>query len=152
MSTSVSQRRGPELGIALLAGAVLCLLVAVAAARIAGYQPPEPEAGAITASRELVFIDLGEGRVAVTDHASGHTLMTLAPGEGSFIRGVLRSMARERRSLELGSQLPFLLSQHEDGHLRIEDLGTGRVIDLQAFGPSNEGAFAALLPVSVAQR
>jgi putative photosynthetic complex assembly protein len=135
-----------------LALAVLCLLVAVAGLRLGGYRPAEPAPGPVVSSRQLVVEDLGEGRVALREHPGGRPLLLLAAGEGSFIRGVLRGLARERRSLGLGTEAPFQLSRHRDGHLRLEDPATGQRIDLQAFGPSNEGAFAPLLEDALAQR
>jgi putative photosynthetic complex assembly protein len=52
---------------------------------------------------------------------------------------------RERRSHGLGMEHPFRIARYPDGRLVLEDLATDRVIDLQAFGPTNAGAFARLL-------
>jgi putative photosynthetic complex assembly protein len=135
-----------------LALALLCLLLTVGGMRLAGYQPEAPTPGPIVASRDLLVQDLGAGSVQVRDYTSGRPLLHLAPGEGSFIRGVLRGLARERRSHELGAQIPFRLSRHSDGHLRLTDPATGTQIDLQAFGTRNEAAFAPLLGSELVQR
>ena len=66
-------------------------------------------------------------------------------GEGGFLRGALRVMARERRMRGLGGEAPFELVGRADGRLTLLDPATGQRIDLEAFGPTNAGAFAALL-------
>jgi putative photosynthetic complex assembly protein len=134
-----------QVGILTLAGIVVATVVTVATARMSGYQPPAPEASPVVASRELAFRDDGDGSVLVYDWRSGEQLADLAPGEGSFVRGVMRSLTRERRSREAGSDAPFQISRHQDGSLVLEDPATGERIELQAFGPTNAGAFATLL-------
>lgn len=134
-----------QVGVLTLAGIVVTTVVTVATARMSGYQPPAPEVSAVVASRELAFHDDGAGSVLVYDWQSGEKLAVLAPGEGSFVRGVMRSLTRERRSREEGSDIPFQITRHRDGSLVLEDPATGERIELQAFGPANAGAFAALL-------
>ena len=93
----------------------------------------------------LVLLCGVAGVVYIWD-ASGDTMIgSIAPGTENFIRGVLRSFARDRRSRSLDSLTPFRLARHGDGRLTVEDLATGRQIDLQAFGPTNFGAFQRLL-------
>jgi len=132
-------------GILALWGAVLCVLAAVIAARLGGYEPPEPVASPVLSSRDVQFEDVAAGSVNVYESESGRLLARLAPGDGSFIRGVLRALARERRGWEIGSSVPFRISRHSDGSLTLEDESTGRTIDLYAFGPTNADAFARLL-------
>jgi len=45
--------------------------------------------------------------------------------------------------------VPFHLALHVDGRLTLEDPVTARTIELEAFGPTNSGAFARLLPAVV---
>ncbi len=135
----------PETGIGLLVAVALAVLVAVALARLSGYQPPAPELAAVVESRDLVFRDLGGGSVRVVDADTGAEVIHFGAAEENFIRGVLRSFARERRARGIGSAAPFRLTRHEDGRLAFQDLSTGRRVDLQAFGPTNFGAFARLL-------
>lgn len=134
--------RGALLG---LGGLVLFTVLLVAAARIAGFDPGASERAPVTMSRELGFEDLDGGRVRIYEWQSGTLILTLEPGTENFIRGVMRGLARERRSTMAGLETPFLLAQHSDGALTIEDRATGRVIELGAFGPTNAAAFARLL-------
>jgi putative photosynthetic complex assembly protein len=73
---------------------------------------------------------------------------TLAPGTENFIRGVLRGLVRERRSLELGDESPFRLMNIGNGQLVLQDLATKRQINLNAFGQTNASSFAQLFDAS----
>jgi putative photosynthetic complex assembly protein len=128
------------------AGALVVIaLVAVAVVRLTGWgAEPEPLAP-IVAARELRFEDRPEGGVAVHDARDGRQLEILAAGGDGFVRGALRSLARERRGYGIGGEPPVRLSAHADGKLLLEDLATGRRIDLAAFGPTNAAAFARFL-------
>jgi putative photosynthetic complex assembly protein len=128
-----------------LAGLVVFSLLAVIVAQAFGYKAGEIPPGQVVEQRDLRFSDGDAGRVYVWDAGQDVLMGSLEPGQENFIRGVLRSFARERRSLGIGDQEPFRLARHADGRLTIEDTSTGRLIDLQAFGPTNSGAFARLL-------
>jgi hypothetical protein len=70
----------------------------------------------------------------------------LPASEQGFVRGVLRGLARERRLKDVGPDAPFRLEQWSDNGLTLTDLGTGRQIELGAFGSTNRAAFAVMLP------
>ena len=135
-------------GIFIVAIAIMVTVAAVAGARMNGYQPGTPDNGTVVATCQLGFVDEMSGVVVVYDWDSGATLEELAPGEGSFVRGVLRSLVRERRSRGVDSDEPFRITRFSNGSLTLQDTLTGRRIELQAFGPTNAGAFARLLDAS----
>jgi putative photosynthetic complex assembly protein len=58
----------------------------------------------------------------------------------------LRGFARDRRAAQLTSADAFILARRADGRLTIEDTSTGRIVDLDGFGPTNRDAFLKLLP------
>jgi putative photosynthetic complex assembly protein len=124
---------------------VAVTLVAVAAVRLTGAGPEPAPLTDTVAARELRFEDRPEGGVAVYDARDGALVEVLAPGGDGFVRGALRSLARERRGYGIGGEPPVRLSAHADGRLVLEDLATGRRIDLAAFGPTNGAAFARFL-------
>ncbi len=137
---------------ALIAAGILILftLAIVAWFRLAGHDPtaqvPDPNFGSQV--RELRFVDGAEGTVTVYEVRAGaadQNVHVIQPGEGGFIRGVLRSLARSRRASGISREYPFLLIQDANGSLLLEDPRTDQRIDLQAFGPSNIEAFRALL-------
>ncbi|HPB76430.1 MAG TPA: photosynthetic complex assembly protein PuhC [Chromatiaceae bacterium] len=134
--------RGALIGAAALIG---FSLLAVTLARFAGLGPVTEPMAPVVQSRELRFADRADGAVLVYDRQGDEVVDLVPPGSGGFVRGVLRALARERRLQGDGASTPFRLSRLADGRLTLEDLATGRVIDLKAFGHTNEGAFAQLL-------
>ncbi|MCC5885157.1 MAG: hypothetical protein JJT88_01855 [Gammaproteobacteria bacterium] len=96
-------------------------------------------------SRELLFLDRSDGAVVILDYPGGETVDVLSPGTHGFVRGVMRGMARERRSKKVGTEPPYRLSSWSDGRLTLDDPSTGRWVELVAFGPDNFQAFAQLL-------
>lgn len=134
--------RGPLLG---AWGLVAITLVAVAVVRLTGTGPAPAPLDEPVATRELRFEDRPGGGVAVYDARDGTFIDMLAAGGDGFVRGALRSLARERRGHGIGGEPPVRLSAHADGRLMLEDPATGRRIDLAAFGPTNSAAFARFL-------
>ncbi len=102
-------------------------------------------------SRDLRFVDLGAGKVGIYDWPAGGQIATLPPGEENFIRGVLRGLARERRGIGVGDDIPFRVTRLGDGRMTLKDLATGRILLLDAFGPSNSGSFKSLIVAGNAQ-
>jgi putative photosynthetic complex assembly protein len=133
----------------VLIGAALLIVATITAAlamRVIGIDRFPPTA-AVLAERELRFTDRADGAITVTNAADGTVIDILAPGSNAFIRGTLRGLARQRRSEDVGKELPFRLTAYADGRLTLDDPGTGRRIDLEAFGPTNVQAFARFLPI-----
>lgn len=105
--------------------------------------PIDPEV--VKASVQLSFTDVGNGDVIASDAQTGAEIARLAPGEGGFVRVTMRGFAAERKRRGMSNAEPFLLARLADGDLILDDGETGRRMLLNAFGPSNEGAFAMLL-------
>jgi len=97
------------------------------------------------AERLLRFEDQPDGTVRVTDVRSGAVAAVIGREGSGFIRGVLRGLARERRQHGHGAATPFRLTAWANGALSIADPATGRIIELDGFGPTNRAAFARLL-------
>lgn len=133
---------------ALLAAAALLVvtIAAVATVRLSGVDVRAPDAAAV-ATRALTFADLPDGSVAVVDARDGRTI-DIVTGESGFFRGTLRGLARDRKRAGFGPELPFDLVARADGRLTLIDPATGRMIDLESFGPVNAAVFARLLPTS----
>lgn len=105
------------------------------------------------ASRNLRFLDRADGAVVIQDVSDNSVASVIQPGQKTgFIRGVMRGLARERRSRGIGDAPPFNLTLWRDGELSLTDSATGRSIELTAFGSTNRAAFAALLPGGRAEK
>lgn len=123
-------------------------LISVGLVRITG-NGPDQLAAAVTSERLLRFEDSKDGGVSVFDGSTGQLLTTLT-GEQGFLRGAVRALARERKSRQLGSELPFQLIARTDGRLTLFDPSTGHRVDLESFGPSNAGVFLPFLTMQAA--
>ena len=128
--------------LALAAMALAWALVAVNTEIDPG--PPEKPAVRIVASVSLDFSDTDTGGVIVTDAKSGSEIRRYDMGEGSFVRGVLRTLVRERASRDIAGQPSFELEMTSDGGLMLVDNDTGYWIALEAFGPDNYREFRAM--------
>ena len=128
---------------------LLLLLLAVGGLRLSGFNPSVAPGG-VVAERSLRFTGTPSGSVLVTDVHSGQQLAEMS-GEQGFLRGILRSLARERRAQGVGAAPPYRLSRHTDGRLLITDTDTGLFLDLTSFGPDNAAVFARWLPQGAPQ-
>lgn len=130
-------------------GVALALALAAAAA-YAGRQATltagaVPETDTPVALLEVVFHETPEGTVEVRRGDGGEVLHRLPPGEGGFMRGVLRPLRRERMRAGVSDDTPYRLARWPDGRLTLSDPGAGLVLELAAYGESSVAAFAALL-------
>lgn len=97
--------------------------------------------------RHLLFTDIGNGTLEVKNAGTSVVIAKLPSGTGSFVRGTLRALNRERRSLDRTQQLsPFKLRQSERG-LVLEDPATGTSLHLNAYGQSNVAQFRRFLEI-----
>ena len=116
-----------------------------------GHQgPPQKPDVPIVARASLTVID-GEGGAVVIQHLeSMEPLATYAAGEGSFVRGVIRTLVRERVSRSIESEPIFVLELTAAGGLILLDELTGYWIAIEAFGPDNYREFRALFDLAQA--
>lgn len=126
-------------------GLVLCAIVFLVFWHVAQPRPAIQPEGEALVTRDLRFEDQADGGIRITDAVTGLSMGAIAPGEGAFVRGALRGLVRDRRAEQIGPQIPFRLSMRSNNALLLEDLATGRWIDLRAFGTTNTGAFLELL-------
>jgi len=96
---------------------------------------------------QLRFEDRQDGSIAVIDYKTGKQIESVQ-GEAGFVRGTLRGLAQERIRRGLDSGPPFELIYRTDGRLTLTDTATGRMGDLESFGPTNAGTFFKLFNAS----
>jgi putative photosynthetic complex assembly protein len=132
-------------GVLLAAAALLVItLLAAAGTQMLGEPESTPPAP-MRAERLLQFHDLDDGSLQVVDATSEQIVATLEPGTNGFMRGMMRALARTRKLNGVGAEPPFLLAYGADGHLVLVDPALDSRIPLEAFGPTNLAAFAALM-------
>lgn len=143
MSRTRNDRSFPPGAVAGAAALIGLTIVSAAAARLTSSGPARPT-GTVVMQRDFRFEDRPDGSILVVDAAAGQAVDTLAPGTNGFIRASLRSLAN-RRKFNGDSNDVWHLTAWNDGRLTLDDHETGGVIDLEAFGQTNEMAFARLM-------
>jgi putative photosynthetic complex assembly protein len=134
--------RLPLMSAAILITVTICASFFVRSTGIGASRMPETP---VVIVKELRFLDRADGAVVILDARDGALVGTVAPGTNGFLRSTLRGLARERKRQDIGMGPPFRLSSRADGSVVLEDPATGRRVDLDAFGPTNAGAFAQWL-------
>ena len=129
-----------------VAGMVIALsIVTAAVGRMTGAGNSAPTAPAV-ASRDLLFRDQPNGGVAVYDaRNTAAPIDIIAPETNGFLRATMRGLARQRIRQDADREVPFRLTEWADGRLTLADPTTGRTVEMEAFGITNETAFADLL-------
>jgi putative photosynthetic complex assembly protein len=92
----------------------------------------------------LKFEDRQDGGVTVIDAATNQ-IIDVVQGEAGFVRGILRTVARERRIRGLGKEDPVNLMAFNDGRLVLLDPLTNTQIELESFGSINVESFKVFL-------
>jgi putative photosynthetic complex assembly protein len=130
----------------IIAGTVVLLSIMTAAAgRITGAANSAPTAAPV-AARDLLFRDRPDGSVAVFDATNtSNPIDIIAPATNGFLRATMRGLARQRMRQDADREVPFHLTEWADGRLTLEDPTTGRRVEMEAFGITNEEVFAGLL-------
>lgn len=101
--------------------------------------------GSVECQRLLRFTDRDDGAVLVTNATNNSAVSTII-GPNGFLRGVMSGLVRIRRNEKIGAGPPFRLTLYSNHRLILDDPATGKTIELEAFGPTNEAVFARLLP------
>ena len=138
-----SQNRVPRPALVAMGGLALVALVGASWVRLSGVPVRAPDAP-VAMERALRFEDRSDGSIAVID-AHENRVVDSINGQAGFVRGTLRGLARERKRQGIGADQPFRLLGRTDGRLTLQDPATGRLVDLESFGPVNAIAFARLL-------
>ncbi|MBX9615638.1 MAG: hypothetical protein K2X25_08585 [Caulobacteraceae bacterium] len=144
--SAVHHEQMPRLPLYAAISLVLASILMVGGQRIGVLGAPpaaEPRQATATLSQDLRFFDQPDGGVRVV--VSGGDERLIPTASGGFVRGVLRSLVRERRSMGLGPEQAFRVTEWSDGAVTIQDLATGRTLNLNAFGPTNRQDFLALI-------
>jgi putative photosynthetic complex assembly protein len=129
----------------IFVGFLSSVFLVVALLRGQGMEIPQ-EDSPINWQRTLRFEDRPNGDVAVMDGTSTVEI-TRYVGEQGFVRGILRTLSRERMRRGIGSGPVFELIGHADGRLTLLDPATEQRINLESFGPTNMASFAMLRPI-----
>ena len=128
---------------------IILLLVFINSRDLSKVREPDASPAQVL---QLRFEDRPDGSIAIIDYKTGKQIDAVQ-GEAGFVRGTLRGLAQERKRRGLDSGPPFELIYRTDGRLTLSDTATGRMVDLESFGPTNARSFYRLLdPVYLAAK
>ena len=123
---------------------IILLLVFINSRDLSKVREPDASPAQVL---QLRFEDRSDGSIAVIDYKTGKQI-DVVQGEAGFVRGTLRGLAQERKRRGLDSGPPFELIYRADGRLTLSDTATGRLVDLESFGPTNASTFFRLFNAS----
>lgn len=146
--------RAPLIAAFLLVGASLVVVGGSSLGLLGSPAAKASQAEAVSAvtpsrSRDLSFFDREDGSVLVK--VSGAADQHIERDSGGFVRGIMRGLTRERTIRGVGREPVFRLTEWSDGSLTIQDTGTGRSLNLSAYGPTNRRAFEIMLDGATAE-
>ncbi len=150
MSEAFGHRPFPRGVLIAVASLLAFIIVMISIARLTGMKMDQAAVTPEVQAREIRFQDVPDGGLAVYDVNTSELITTLPPGEGGFIRGVLRTMERQRKGYHATLAEPFHLARREGGDITLRDPITSIQLELKAFGATNAAAFATLLPPPLA--
>ena len=141
-ATRITLPRPVMAGAALLA---FCVIAFAGVARRTGFGREAAPVSVPLQARSLAFLDRSDGGVDVVDPVTHRAVTELPPGNGGFVRGILRALVRERRAFGPVAGPPFVLTRWRDGRLTLDDPATRRRLELTSFGSDNAAVFDGLL-------
>jgi putative photosynthetic complex assembly protein len=143
MTAAIEPRPFPRAPLIAAATAITLALLAAFVGRMTGIANSADQTAPL-AQMDLRFEDRADGGVNVLDSHDNHVVTVVPPGTNGFLRATVRGLASERKRENVSRDIPFTLTVYTDQRLMLFDPGTGRHIDLEAFGPTNEAAFSQL--------
>lgn len=153
MSNTESVQVIPRWLLLAAAGLIALTILSVLVSRLTGIGATMEPASPALYERHFRFEERANGTIAIFDPKDQNRLVErVVPGTNGFLRGTLRGLARDRIRRNVGAEMPYRLTGREDGRLVLDDLETGRHIDLGAFGPTNSELFVHLLLAGEASR
>jgi putative photosynthetic complex assembly protein len=130
---------------------VLTAVAAAGFARLTGIGASRISETQVVTRVEIWFDPQPDGSMLIRRADDGATLEVLASDGGGFMRGVARSLLRQRQLSSADKTLPFTLSQRNDRRFFILDEQLGSKMELDGFGPSNTLSVDRVLKAGLAK-
>lgn len=102
--------------------------------------PAEPPREVPRVSLELRMVAAGD-TVSVLDNTTGREIDRLVGDQSGFLRTMIRVIRRDLGPIQDINSIPFRIDAWHDHRVTLEDLASGRRVDLRAFGPTNAEVF-----------
>jgi putative photosynthetic complex assembly protein len=124
---------------------ILSSLVIAGVARTTGFGTSRVAQTPVASSVDIRFVELANGSMRVLRAEDGAELALLASDGSGFLRGIARSLFRQRLLGKVDRNEPFQLGQRIDGKYFILDAALASRVELDGFGPTNTQSIADVL-------
>ena len=151
-ATKAQSKRHARFPVIPFYGIMTLLAVAVSATifgTTTGIGTVKDSFGKPIAIRDIIITAIDNNAVQVVDAHTSQIIQTYENGEGGFVRGSMRALKRVRASSDAANTQPYRIIRWENGAVSLSDTVTGQRYYLNAFGPDNAAAFAALLDADI---
>jgi putative photosynthetic complex assembly protein len=156
MKLETSQPTFPRWFLTGAAALVLCSIVLAGFSRLTGIGGTRGPATPVQSSVSIRFVDLPSGAMQIVRAHDNAELAVLASDGSGFMRGIARSLFRQRMLARVDKNEPFELAQRTDGKFMITDPALAHLsnnrIDLDGFGPTNTQSVAAILAAGLFEK
>jgi putative photosynthetic complex assembly protein len=151
MAAASARSTFPRWFLMAIGALVLASVSAAGVAQLTGIGASRVIETQVTASVDIRFDPQPDGSMLVRRASDGAILEVLPTDGGGFMRGVARSLLRQRQLSNADKTLPFTLSQREDKRFFILDTQLGSKMELDGFGPSNTLSVARVLEAGLTE-
>lgn len=127
------------------AGMIGVTIALVIAAQTTGFGRVENPEGEAVRSVKVRFEERPDGSMVALRGTSNRVMAVFESTTKGFVWGVVRGMDRQRKLEEVDSDAPYTVTYWDNGQLSLSDDLTGRIVYLNAFGPTNLKNFARVL-------
>nr|WP_281392753.1 photosynthetic complex assembly protein PuhC [Roseospira goensis] len=124
---------------------VLITVSLVAVYRFLGLEPEGASHGAVVESLDMRLVTTPDGAVEVRRPADGGLIAVVPEAESGFLRGMMRSLGRQRQVAGVPDDAPYRVVLWDSGRLTLGDPATGEDIALRAYGADNRDQMFALM-------
>jgi putative photosynthetic complex assembly protein len=130
---------------------VLFTIGVVGVYRFMGLEPDAAIPSGIVSGIEMRLVEYESGDVDVYLAGDDTPLARVPEADSGFLRGMIRSLGRQRDIAGADHDAPYRLSRRTDGTLTLDDPLTDESIALRAYGPDNRAQMADLLDKGLAR-
>lgn len=130
---------------------VLFTLAVVGVYRIMGLEPEATIPDGTVAAIDMRLVEHDSGDVDVYLTGDPDPIASVPEADSGFLRGMIRSLGRQRAIAGADLAAPYRLSRRTDGTLTLDDPLTDESIALRAYGPDNRAQMADLLDKGLAR-
>jgi putative photosynthetic complex assembly protein len=131
---------------------VIASVVIAGVSRVTRFGVSRVSLSDVSQSVAVRFVDGANGTMQILRASDAVELVVLASDGSGFMRGVARSLFRQRSLSKIDRSEPFELARRTNGKYFISDPSLGSRMELDGFGPTNTQTVAAIIEAGLVQK